>query len=53
MSNPSDQELVIQLQQGSLDALGELYDRYRQMVYRTALAITGDTEAAIALLDTG
>jgi RNA polymerase sigma-70 factor (ECF subfamily) len=50
MSNPSDQELVIQLQQGSLDALGELYDRYRQMVYRTALAITGDTEAASDLL---
>lgn len=50
MSNPSDQELILQLQQGSLDALGELYDRYRQMVYRTALAITGDTEAASDLL---
>jgi len=50
MSNPSDQELVLQLQHGSLDALGELYDRYRQMVYRTALAITGDTEAASDLL---
>jgi len=50
MSNPSDQELILQLQHGSLDALGELYDRYRQMVYRTALAITGDTEAASDLL---
>ena len=46
----TDQELVRQLQAGSLDALGELYDRYRQMVYRSALAITGDPEAASDLL---
>jgi RNA polymerase sigma-70 factor (ECF subfamily) len=36
--------------QGSLDALGQLYDRYQQMVYRTALAITGDPDAAADLL---
>ncbi len=50
MSDSNDRELIIQLQQGSLDALGELYDRFRQMVYRTALAITSDPEAANDLL---
>lgn len=50
MPKSSDQELVLQLQQGSLDALGELYDHHRQMVYRTALAITGDADAASDLL---
>ena len=45
-----DQELVSQLQEGSLEALGLLYDRHQQMVYRTALAITGDREAANDLL---
>ena len=46
----NDQELIRQLQAGSLDALGELYDRYRQLVFRTALAITGDQETASDLL---
>lgn len=50
MSDSFDRELIIQLQQGSLDALGDLYDRFRQMVYRTALAITSDPEAANDLL---
>lgn len=50
MNQPSDQELIIQLQQGSLDALGLIYDRYRLLVYRTALAITSDKEAASDLL---
>ena len=50
MSLNGDQELVVQLQEGSLEALGILYDRYRQLVYRTALAITGDREAANDLL---
>lgn len=45
-----DSELVINLQAGSLEALGTLYDRHRTMVYRTALGITGDTEAAADLL---
>src|SRR5574338_207287 len=45
-----DQELIVQLQEGSLEALGLLYDRHQQMVYRTALAITGDREAAGDLL---
>ena len=50
MSNLTDQALVIQIQQGDLEALGVLYDRHRRLVYRTALAITGDTEAAADLL---
>lgn len=45
-----DRELIHQLQAGKLDALGALYDRYRILVHRTALAITGDEEAANDLL---
>lgn len=45
-----DRQYVLKLQQGDLSALGVLYDRHRQMVYRTALAITGDPEAAADLL---
>ncbi|MEW5869024.1 MAG: RNA polymerase sigma factor [Chloroflexota bacterium] len=50
MGSTIDQELILQLQAGSLDALGLLYDRHRQMVFRTALGITGDPEAANDLL---
>lgn len=50
MADANDRELILELQSGSLEALGELYDRYRQMVYRTALAITGDPDAASDLL---
>src|SRR4030042_4196307 len=46
----SDSELIVRLQAGSLEALGVLYDRHRKLVYRTALAITGDAEAAGDLL---
>ncbi len=49
MSNTGDQELIVQLQQGSLEALGQLYDRYQRMVYRTALVIVGDPDAAADL----
>lgn len=45
-----DRHLVIRLQEGDLDALGALYDRHRQLVYRTALGITADEEAAADLL---
>jgi RNA polymerase sigma-70 factor (ECF subfamily) len=48
--NLIDQDLIIQLQQGSLDALGLLYDQHQRMVYRTALVITGDPEAAADLM---
>ena len=45
-----DRELILKLQDGNLNALGELYDRHQQMVYRTALAITGDPATASDLL---
>jgi RNA polymerase sigma-70 factor (ECF subfamily) len=48
--HPVDLELVLRMQQGDLDALGGIYDRHRQLVFRTALAITGDQEAAADLL---
>lgn len=50
MDRVSDSDLITRLQAGSLDALGLLYDRHRKMVFRTALAITGDAEAAGDLL---
>lgn len=50
MIKVTDRDLVLQLQGGNLEALGALYDRHRRMVYRTALVITGDTEAASDLL---
>lgn len=46
----SDSRLIISLQSGSLDALGALFDRHRGLVFRTAIAITGDSEAAADLL---
>lgn len=45
-----DRELVLSLQQDDLDALGHLYDRFKDMVYRTALGITHDPEEAADLL---
>lgn len=45
-----DRVLIEQLQGADLSALGMLYDRHRQMVYRTAMAITGDSDAASDLL---
>ena len=50
MESASDRELIIQIQQGSLDALGIIYDRHNRLVYRTALAICNDQEAASDLL---
>lgn len=43
-------ELIIQLKAGKLSALGELYDQYHLLVYRTALGITGDPDTAADLL---
>jgi RNA polymerase sigma-70 factor, ECF subfamily len=47
---PSDSDLILELQSGNLNALGILYDRHKNMVYRTASVITGDPEAAADLL---
>jgi RNA polymerase sigma-70 factor (ECF subfamily) len=46
----TDRELVLQLQQGDLSTLGELYDRHQRLVFRTALGITGDEQVAADLL---
>jgi RNA polymerase sigma-70 factor (ECF subfamily) len=46
----SDNSLIQQVQHGDFEALGVLYDRHRNMVYRTALMITGDHHAADDLL---
>jgi RNA polymerase sigma factor (sigma-70 family) len=43
-------ELILSLKAGSLEALGGLYDRFNRLVYRTALGVTGDSEAASDLL---
>lgn len=45
-----DRDLILQLQEDDLDSLGVLYDRHRHLVFRTALAITGDPEMASDLL---
>lgn len=42
--------IILKLQEGSLDALGALYDRYNRLVYRTALGVTGDPDSAADLL---
>lgn len=51
MDTTSDtRQLVLNLQGGSPEALGGLYDRFNRLVYRTALGILGDTETAADLL---
>jgi RNA polymerase sigma-70 factor (ECF subfamily) len=50
VNGENDRDLIIQLKNGSLEALGDLYDRHRWLVYRTALGITGDQDAAADLL---
>jgi RNA polymerase sigma-70 factor (ECF subfamily) len=45
-----DASHILRLQAGDLDALGILYDRYRLVVYRTALAITRDPDVAEDIL---
>jgi len=46
----SDEILIRRIQANNLGALGDIYDRHQRMVFRTALAITGDPEAAADLL---
>jgi RNA polymerase sigma-70 factor (ECF subfamily) len=45
-----DRDLILELQAGDLSALGDMYDRHRHLVYRTALAITCDPDSAADLL---
>jgi len=46
----TDAWLVVRVRDGDLEALGELYERYKTSVYRTALAITCDERAAEDIL---
>ena len=46
----TDGWLVARVREGDLEALGELYKRYKTQVYRTALAITHDERAAEDIL---
>lgn len=50
LEGSNDRDLILALQEGSLEALGLIYDRHRRLVYRTALAISNDPEAAADLL---
>ena len=43
-------ELVRRLQRGDLEALGVLFKHHKQLVYRTALAVTRDEHAAEDIL---
>ena len=49
-SAPTDRELIQRLCDGDLSALGTLYDRYRLLVFHTALAITHDRQSAEDIL---
>ncbi len=45
-AEPPDAQLVAAVQRGDLAALGELYERHKALVYRTALAIVHDEKMA-------
>lgn len=46
----SDGELIVRLRNDDLDALGDLFERYRHQVYRVALAIVRDPYVAEDIL---
>jgi RNA polymerase sigma-70 factor (ECF subfamily) len=46
----TDGWLVARVQNGDLEALGKLYEKYKAQVYRTALAITRDEKTAEDIL---
>ena len=49
-AEPEDGVLVARVRDGDIDALGELYDRYKSKVFRTATAITHDERIAEDIL---
>ncbi len=49
ISHP-DGRLIVRLRRGDVDALGELYEKYKTNIFRTALAITQDRGAAEDIL---
>jgi len=46
----ADGWFIVRLREGDVESLGELYERYHTLVYRTALAITRDEKAAEDIL---
>jgi len=50
MSLSEDGRLISQIRQGNILALKALYEKYKTPVYRTALAVTRDREAAEDIL---
>ena len=50
VSFPSDDQLIAQIRGGDLKSLETLYDKYKDQIYRTALAITHDQQAAEDIL---
>jgi RNA polymerase sigma-70 factor (ECF subfamily) len=50
MTPTTDAQLIQRLCDGDLSALGTLYDRYRLLVFHTALAITHDRQSAEDIL---
>jgi RNA polymerase sigma-70 factor (ECF subfamily) len=50
MTATTDAQLIQRLCDGDLSALGALYDRYRLLVFHTALAITHDRQSAEDIL---
>ena len=50
MALSEDGQLVVQIRKGNLLALEALYEKYKVQVYRTALSITRDREAAEDIL---
>ena len=46
----ADGHLVVRIRDGDIEALGELYERYKASMFRTALAITRDAKAAEDIL---
>lgn len=46
----AESELIRRLQAGEVMALGELFERYQHLVYRTALGVTRDERAAEDIL---
>lgn len=45
-----ERNLIRELQDGNLEALGDLYEQHQALVYRTALAVTRDERAAEDIL---
>lgn len=46
MTTDSDRDLIFRLRNKDLDALGELFERYRARVFRAAVAIVRDADVA-------